>query len=217
MIQTFALFTGLGLSLFSPITKPISTTTCTATSETCPQISSYSPEATTASLYGEPLATLYLQSEAEPTKSSTSLATPSPTSPSETKSSPKTYFVPPAAAHTLDSQKLFELINLHRTSINLAPFQSHPDVCDIANQRVPELANEIFGNQPLHAGFRARSFPFWITENLIHQPSEEAALNWWLNSPIHRRAIESTKYQFSCGACSGNNCVQLFTSFDPKQ
>ena len=116
-------------------------------------------------------------------------------------------------AHFLKPEIILSLINQHRTDRGLTPLVEHQDLCTIAQSRVSELDEEIFGPTPMHQGMRDRNFSYWITENLIHQPTEEAAFNWWISSPVHRRAIESSTHIYTCGACQGNNCTQLFTSF----
>jgi len=67
----------------------------------------------------------------------------------------------------------------------------------------------------MHAGFYGRNLPFWATENLISMGSEQAALNWWLNSPVHRSAVlGSTK--FACVACAGRSCSMIFSNLESK-
>ncbi len=120
-----------------------------------------------------------------------------------------------SAEGSLNPDRILQLINDHRKTKNLPPFEKDPALCKIAESRAPELYNEIYVTGDIHAGFRKRSFPFWITENMASYGSETANVNWWLNSPIHRSAIEGNSL-FSCGACSGGSCVQLFTSYIPK-
>ena len=117
--------------------------------------------------------------------------------------------------HSLDPEKLFTLINDHRKSMNLPLLQKHEYLCSIAQIRASQIYDEIFVTKNVHAGFYDMNLPYWITENAAHYPSEEAIFNWWLGSPIHRQAIEG-KHMYTCGACYGNSCVQLFTSFIPK-
>lgn len=116
---------------------------------------------------------------------------------------------------SLSSDTIFLLINLHRKNLGLAAFEKDEKLCSIAASRGPELYNEIFGSSSVHKGFYDRNIPFWITENMAHYGSEDAIVNWWLGSGIHRRAIESDA-KYSCGACVGNSCAQLFTSWVPK-
>lgn len=93
--------------------------------------------------------------------------------------------------------------------------ETHDELCKIAQARAPQLYDEIFVTKNVHAGFYNMNIPYWMTENMAHYGSEEKILQWWLGSTIHRNAIEGD-YKYSCGACSGNSCAQLFTNFTPK-
>lgn len=148
-----------------------------------------------------------------PTRTSAATPTPSPTI------SLKDYLASSNSATlaqpSLDSDLILQLINLHRKTKNLPPFEKHPELCKLAQARAPELYNEIFGDGYIHEGFYKRNIPYWITENMASYSSEDANVNWWLNSTVHRTAIEGN-YKYSCGACSGNSCTQLFTSYLSK-
>lgn len=127
-------------------------------------------------------------------------------------------FITPSAGQSgsvLNAEKLFQMVNAYRNSIGLSSFAMDPRVCDIVHSRAGELDNEIYGNSYMHAGFQARSLPYWATENMISMQTEEQALTWWLNSPIHRSAIEGN-YVYACIACSGKSCAMVFTNFEPK-
>lgn len=115
-------------------------------------------------------------------------------------------------AKSLNADLVFQLINLDRKAKNLVSFEKDAELCSLANSRVSEIDNEIFGSSTIHAGFRARNIPYWITENMAGYGSEQANVNWWLGSTIHRNAIEGD-YKYSCGACTATSCVQLFTSY----
>lgn len=119
------------------------------------------------------------------------------------------------SAANLNADLVFDLINSHRQSLGKPPFQKDQLLCDIAQSRAPELAPEIYGDRPVHAGIRERDLDFRVTENVVTKPTESAVVAWWLNSPIHRQAIESD-HTHSCGACQGTACVQLFTSWQPR-
>lgn len=116
---------------------------------------------------------------------------------------------------SLSANLIFDLINQHRTTIGKPAFSKDPQICSIAQARGPELYDEIFVTHTMHAGFYKLNLPYRATENLAHYKSEEIIVNWWLNSPIHRKAIESD-HTHSCGACYGNSCSQIFTSFVAK-
>lgn len=117
--------------------------------------------------------------------------------------------------HPLNADKLFDLVNNYRTTIGLPAYQKEDRVCKLADERALEIYDEIFVTYSMHKGLQNRNLDYWIWENIIYQNTEEQALNWWLNSPIHKRGIESDM-QYSCTKCSGNSCAQLFTSFVPK-
>lgn len=149
-----------------------------------------------------------------PTKPAEPSATPTPTRTLLPISLTSTTPAPPPA-HSLNSDTILSLINAHRATKSLPPFQKEEKLCALAQSRGPELYNEIFVTKNVHAGFYSRKLPYWITENMAHYGSEEIIVKWWLGSGIHRRAIEGN-YTYSCGACYGNSCAQMFTSYTPK-
>lgn len=156
----------------------------------------------------------------EPTKSPIKKAvlaaiTPAPTPPTEEKSPSSEVAQAPAPAGSLNSDLILQMINDHRVKIGLTPFEKEARLCSIAESRRPQLHNEIFGSSYIHKGFRDLNLPFWITEDMAGYGSEQANFNWWMNSPLHRSAIEGN-YKYSCGACDNVSCAQLFTSFVPK-
>lgn len=116
---------------------------------------------------------------------------------------------------TLSADVLFSLVNAHRASINLPPFEHDGAVCAVADSRKEEIVREIFVTHALHSGFYAKNLPYWATENLIWQHTEVTALNWWLHSPVHRAAIEGN-YKYACGVCNGDVCNMVFTNYEKK-
>ena len=116
---------------------------------------------------------------------------------------------------SLSSDLLFEMINTYRASIGLPAYQKDDQLCSLAKERGPELYDEIFTNGNIHGGLYNRNLPYWITENMKYGPDENDVFNWWMNSSIHRAAIEGN-FTYSCGECYGNSCAQLFTSYQPK-
>lgn len=116
----------------------------------------------------------------------------------------------------LNADVLFNLVNATRAQYGLAPFQKDDRICAVAVSRAPELDNEIWVTHTMHAGFYARNLPYWATENIISMHTEQEALNWWLNSPVHRAALLGN-YTHACTACSGGSCGMIFTNFEPKQ
>jgi uncharacterized protein YkwD len=154
---------------------------------------------------------------ATPTKAPTpTQATPTPT----TKLSPTTAPAAPTAASSntstggLNADVLFSMSNNYRTGKGLPPFQTDERICALASARAPQISAEISGGY-MHAGKDSHGFPYWFTENIIEFRTEAEAFNWWVNDYIHRVQIEEPNTH-SCVACSGNACVQLFTSFKPK-
>lgn len=116
----------------------------------------------------------------------------------------------------LNADVLLTLVNEYRVKINLKPFVKDPSLCDIVAKRATELYDEIYVNRNMHAGFHAMNLPFWASENIISARTEQEALTWWLNSPIHRSAIQSAN-TYSCGVCKGLECAQFFTNYEPRQ
>lgn len=116
-----------------------------------------------------------------------------------------------AIQFTLDSDKIFELINQYRTSLGLTPFEREESVCQLAQVRSTELAGEL-ANGTIHSGLYNRNLPYWIWENAKVGSNEEETVNWWLASPLHHQSIVGD-YKYSCVKCTGNNCSELFTSF----
>ena len=115
----------------------------------------------------------------------------------------------------LNASLLFDLVNKHRLELNLLPFQKDERICQIAESRTPQLYDEIFAQGTMHKGFYERNLSYWATENMIYMRNEKEALDWWLNSYIHRQAIESN-HPYSCIACTEQACSAIFTSFLPK-
>lgn len=145
--------------------------------------------------------------------------TPIPEKKEEIKEEPQPVtFIPQnftPATGTLSADLLFDMINQHRASISLPAYQKEPQVCSVADARKDEIVHEMFVTGALHAGFWGDNYPFWATENMIWQHTEAEAMNWWLNSPVHRSAIEGN-YAYACGTCNGEVCNMIFTSLAPK-
>ncbi len=116
---------------------------------------------------------------------------------------------------TLSAEVLFSMVNTYRTSIALPAFEKEAQICSVAESRREGIAQEIYQGLPLHSGFWSMNLPYFATENMIYQNTEAEALNWWLNSPVHRSAIEGN-YKYACGVCNGEVCNLVFTNYDPK-
>lgn len=115
----------------------------------------------------------------------------------------------------LNSDLILELINAHRATIGKPAFLKDAALCQLAQTRSTELYSELFVKGGLHSGLYNRNLPYWVTENAKYGSNEAGTVQWWLNSPIHRSAIEGD-HVYSCGACQGTQCSQLFTSYTPK-
>ena len=126
---------------------------------------------------------------------------------------PQVYNITPTA--TLSAEVLFQLVNTHRKEMSLPELTRNEPVCDVAYSRKEEITQEIFVTHLLHAGFYAKNLPYYATENMIWQHTEQESLNWWLNSPVHRAAIEGA-YKYACGVCNGEVCNMVFTNYEPK-
>lgn len=115
----------------------------------------------------------------------------------------------------LNADVLFNLVNAYRASLGLPPFEKNDQICAVANSRAPEIDGEIWVTHTMHAGFYARNLPFWATENLISMQNEQAALQWWINSPVHHAALIGN-YKYACVACAGRSCSMIFSNLEPK-
>ena len=116
---------------------------------------------------------------------------------------------------TLSADVLFDLVNNHRKNLGLTQFEHDTRVCSVAESRRDEMVNEILVTRTMHAGFYSKDLPYIATENLIYQHTETEALNWWLNSKVHRAAVEGN-YKYACGVCNGQVCNMVFTNYDSK-
>lgn len=162
-----------------------------------------------------PTPTLYIQpTHVIYTKTPVPTATPQPTE--APMSAPTTPPQPVVAAVSNGgmADTLFTMSNNYRQERGLPPFQKDERTCSLAASRAPEVAGEV-ASGALHSGLQARNLSYWNTENIISMNSAEAAFNWWINDPIHHDAIVGN-YTYSCVACSGGNCAQEFTNYQPK-
>lgn len=147
----------------------------------------------------------------EPLPTIMTTATPAVISPTPTaQSTPKA--TPPTGSQ--NPELLFDMSNAHRKNLGLPAFQKDDRVCSLARERAPEIHGEM-AKGTLHSGMYGRNLPYWNTENAVAYGSEQESFNWLISDYIHRKAIEGN-YTYSCVACSGNACVQEFTSFQPK-
>lgn len=112
----------------------------------------------------------------------------------------------------IDEDVLWNLVNKHRSLLGLEAFTKDEHLCEIARERAPEIKLEY--DSP-HKGFleRYNGLPFVLAENGTGGDNPEDALNRWINSPSHRAALNGS-WTYSCIACAGHDCVQIFTSYD---
>lgn len=120
-----------------------------------------------------------------------------------------------ATEATLSADLIFSMVNNHRAKIGKTNLEKDSLVCSAAESRLEGIRKEIFVTGALHSGFLALNLPYQAVENMIWQNSESQAVSWWLNSPIHRSAIEGN-YKYACGVCNGKVCNMVFTNYDPK-
>lgn len=130
-----------------------------------------------------------------------------------------TSYVQPAISQdpeaTLSADLIFQLVNVHRASVNLPPFEQETRICAVAQARKDALYSEINITHTMHSGFYAMNLPYWATENVIYMQNETQSVNWWLNSGVHRAAIEGN-YKYACGVCQGRACNMIFTNYEQK-
>lgn len=170
----------------------------------------------------------------EPTATPTSIPSPTPTifmgqvlpmsptpeaisptpMPSVTQTPPTYTPVPQANGSGLSAQVLFSMVNAFRKNDGLPAFTQDAKTCALAQERAPEVAGEV-ANGTMHSGLYALNLPYWNTENIIQMNSNQGAFNWWINDPIHREAILGN-FTYSCVACSGDDCAEEFTNYQPK-
>ncbi len=113
------------------------------------------------------------------------------------------------------AEKLFAMVNEHRSKLGLPMLEKEERVCQMVASRAPQVYDEVFKGGPMHKGFKALNLPYWATENIAAYDTIEKNFDFWLRDDIHRKAIESAA-KYSCVACSGTYCSQIFTSFVPK-
>jgi uncharacterized protein YkwD len=115
----------------------------------------------------------------------------------------------------LNPELLFDMANQHRAKIGLSLFEKEERMCKLAKYRAPMLQHEIFGNGVMHAGLKALNLPYWVTENIAGYRTEQQIFDFWITDYIHKIAVEGD-YKYSCVACHGNTCTQVFSSLVPK-
>lgn len=113
-----------------------------------------------------------------------------------------------------NGEKMFTMVNEYRAEKGLGSFEKDGRLCEIARSRAPQVNSEL-SSGTLHKGFKELNLPYWATENIAAYSTVEENLHFWLSDYIHKKAIESDS-KYSCVACSGSSCSQIFTSFVSK-
>lgn len=134
-------------------------------------------------------------------------------SPSATPKSPQSP-LSENKTETVSADTVFRLINERRAIAALPPFHKDEKLCALAASRAREMVGEI-ENGALHSGLYKRNLPYWVTEDAKYGSDEAETVNWWMNSPLHRSAILGN-FTYSCGACNGTYCSELFTNYEAK-
>ena len=146
----------------------------------------------------------------EEVKEADASTSPNPSSIPSTASSP----APVQALTSSNADKLFQMVNDHRAKLGLKAFEKDDRLCKIARDRAPQVNSEL-NSGTLHKGFKDLNLPYWATENIAAYQTIEENLRFWLSDYIHKKAIEGDS-KFSCLACEGSSCSQVFTSFINK-
>jgi uncharacterized protein YkwD len=113
-----------------------------------------------------------------------------------------------------NSDVMFDMVNEYRSKLGLKAFEKDNRLCEIAEKRAPQVNGELQSGT-LHKGFKDLNLPYWATENIAAYSSLKEDLNFWVSDYIHKKAIESDN-KYSCVACAGTSCSQIFTSFVNK-
>jgi uncharacterized protein YkwD len=117
------------------------------------------------------------------------------------------------SSYALNPDKLFDMVNQYRVSIGLPAVQRRDEVNQVAVSRAPEIFDEIFVNWNMHAGFYARNLPYQASEIIIYYNTEDGALNWWLNSSVHRGIIQGD-WKYAGIGCEGKACAMIFANLE---
>lgn len=136
-------------------------------------------------------------------------ASPAPTATPAASSSPA-----PIALSSANAEILFQMTNDHRAKIGKPALEKEERLCKIAEGRAPMVKTEL-ANGTLHKGFKELNLPYWATENIAAYSTMNENFNFLVTDYIHKKAIESDA-KYSCTACTGTSCSQIFSSFVSK-
>lgn len=109
---------------------------------------------------------------------------------------------------------LFQMTNDYRAKMGKPAFEKEERLCKIAEARAPQVKSEL-ASGTLHKGFKELNLPYWATENIAAYSTMQENFNFLSTDYIHKKAIESDA-KYSCTACTGTSCSQIFSSFTPK-
>ena len=109
---------------------------------------------------------------------------------------------------------LFQMTNDYRAKMGKPAFEKEERLCKIAEARAPQVSSELAAGT-LHKGFRELNLPYWATENIAAYATMKENFQFLSTDYIHRKAIESD-HKYSCTACVGTSCSQIFSTFVPK-
>ncbi len=128
--------------------------------------------------------------------------------------SPEPSSIPATTPGSPNAEKLFQMINDYRSKLGKPSFEKDERLCKIAESRAPQVDGEL-ASGALHKGFKDLNLPYWATENIAAYATIEDDFKFWLSDYIHKAAIESD-HKYSCVACIGASCSEIFSSFVPK-
>lgn len=120
----------------------------------------------------------------------------------------------PVSYASLNGDAILTIINSYRATIGRPAFEKEGKLCELARTRALEIPLEIM-NGTLHSGLYNRNLPYWVWENAKYGSSEAGTVNWWLNSAIHRKMLQSA-YKYSCIGTNGTYATALFSSYEAK-
>jgi uncharacterized protein YkwD len=121
---------------------------------------------------------------------------------------------PSPVSTSSNADLLFQMTNDYRAKMGKPAFEKEERLCKIAEQRAPDVKPEL-ASGTLHKGFKELNLPYWATENIAAYQTMEENFKFLSTDFIHRKAIESDA-KYSCTACVGTSCSQIFSSFLSK-
>lgn len=114
--------------------------------------------------------------------------------------------------YSLDQDRLFNIVNIWKTSQNSEPYIEDSRLCKLAETRLIEIEKNFS-----HRDFDKHSRDFFnasLGENLsTGYSSEKETFDAWLASPTHKENLDKD-YSHSCIRCNNNKCVQIFAKFE---